>query len=90
MVVANTRTKSIQKQIESIDVDKVGSKNLKRVNPVSCKINRLLISSLRSRRLEVVGEREHVFSCAHFFQAPARQATSFLDLISKQARPTPL
>ena len=26
--VSNTRTKSIQKQIKSIDVDKVGSKNL--------------------------------------------------------------
>ena len=26
MVVANTRTKSIQKQIKNIDVDKVGSK----------------------------------------------------------------
>ena len=53
-------------------------------------MNRLLISSLRSRRLEVVAEREHVFSCAHYFQAPATHATSFLDLISKQARPTPL
>ena len=38
--------------------------------------------SLRSRRLEVAGEREngrargrHVFSCAHYFQAPATQAT---------------
>ena len=44
LVVANTRTKSIQKQIKSIDVDKVGSKNLQRVNHVSCRINRLLIS----------------------------------------------
>ena len=26
LVVANTRTKSIQKQIKSVDVDKVGSK----------------------------------------------------------------
>ena len=52
--------------------------------------NRKEISSLRSRRLEVVGERENgrargrhprvspsrapVFSCAHYFQAPATQA----------------
>ena len=43
-VVTNKRTKSIQKQIKSIDVDKVGSKNLQRVNPVSCRINRLLFS----------------------------------------------
>ena len=35
-------------------------------------------ASLRSRRLEVVGERENgrapVFSCAPYFQAPATQA----------------
>ena len=37
-------TKSLQKQIKSIDLDKVGSKNLQRVNPVSFRINRLLIS----------------------------------------------
>ena len=42
-------------------------------------------SSLRSRRLEVAGERENgrargriVFSCAHCFQAPATQASDFL------------
>ena len=38
-----------------------------------------LTCSLRSRRLEVMGERENgsapVFSCAHYFQAPATQAT---------------
>ena len=34
-------------------------------------------TSLRSRRLEVAGERDSrapVFSCAHYFQAPATQA----------------
>ena len=39
-------------------------------------------NSLRSRRLEVAGERENgrargrhaIFSCAHYFQAPATQA----------------
>ena len=41
MVVANTLTKSIQKQIRSIDDDKVGSKTF---NPVFCRINHLLIS----------------------------------------------
>ena len=41
MVVANTLTKSIQKQIRSIDDDKVGSKTF---NPVLCRINHLLIS----------------------------------------------
>ena len=48
------------------------------------------VYSLRSRRLEVVGERENgrargrhspsrapVFPCAHHFQAPATQATQF-------------
>ena len=46
--------------------------------------------SLRSRRLEVAGERENgrargrhargepVFSCAHYFQAPATQAKLLL------------
>ena len=47
----------------------------------------LPIPSLRSRRLEVVGERENgpaqgrhapVFSCFHYFQAPATQANRFL------------
>ena len=39
------RTKSIQKQIKSIDVDKVGNKKLlASKNHVSCKSNRLLIS----------------------------------------------
>ena len=45
----------------------------------------LLLGSPRSRRLEVVGargrhaclSREPVFSCAHYFQAPATQV-SFL------------
>ena len=45
-----------------------------------------VVPSLRSRRWEVAGERENgraspsrapVFSCAHYFQAPATQATSF-------------
>ena len=44
LLVASTRTKSIQKQIKSIDVDKVGSKKPLRVNHVSCRINRFLIS----------------------------------------------
>ena len=44
---------------------------------------------LRSRRLEVVGERKNgcargsrtpVFSCAHYFQAPATQAKVSLAL----------
>ena len=43
-VAANTYTKSIQKQIKSIDVDKVRSKKPLAINPVSCRINRLLIS----------------------------------------------
>ena len=43
--MANTRTKSIQEQIKSIDVDKVGNKKLlASKNHVSCKSNRLLIS----------------------------------------------
>ena len=49
----------------------------------------MFVSSLRSRRLEVVGERENgrargvrvslsrapVVSCAHYFQAPATQVS---------------
>ena len=64
--------------------------------------NRKEISSLRSRRLEVVGERENgrargrhatgslspgvspsrapVFSCAHYFQVPATQASLPVDV----------
>ena len=53
-VVANTRTKSVQKQAKSIDVDKVGSKNH-------------LTSKSVSFRVELI-------------------ASSFLDLIFKQAR----
>ena len=51
-------------------------------------------NSLRSRRLEVVGERENgrargrcakgegvpVFSCAHYFQVPATQARIKIEL----------
>ena len=51
-------------------------------------------NSLRSRRLEVVGERENkrargkcargegapVFSCAHYFQAPTMQARIKIEL----------
>ena len=52
----------------------------------------MFVSSLRSRRLEVMGERENgrargrhvrgpsrapVFSCAHYFQAPATQVSLF-------------
>ena len=50
------------------------------------------IYSLRSRRLQVVGERDNgcargrhassrarVFSCAHYFQAPAAQASQFTE-----------
>ena len=55
MVVANTRTKSIQKQIKSIDVDKVGGKK-----PLASIIIMFLVELI---------------------------ASSFLDLISKQARP---
>ena len=53
-VVANTRTKSVQKQAKSIDVDKVGSK-------------KHLASKSVSFRVELI-------------------ASSFLDLIFKQAR----
>ena len=44
--VANIRTKSIQRQVKSIDVDKVGSKKHLASNFrfVSCRINCLLIS----------------------------------------------
>ena len=49
-VVANARTKSVQKQIKSINVDRVGSKNLQRVNAVSCRINRLLFLDLISKQ----------------------------------------
>ena len=49
-VVANVRTKSIQKQIKSINVGWVGSKNLQRVNAVSCRINRLLFVDLISKQ----------------------------------------
>ena len=49
-------------------------------------VTSVLFRSLRSRRLEVVGERENGcargrhargFSCAHYFQAPATQANCF-------------
>ena len=53
-MVANTRTKSIQQQIKSIDVDKVGSK-------------KPLISELIMFLVELI-------------------TSSFLDLISKQAK----
>ena len=49
-VFANARTKSIQKQIKSINVDRVGSKNLQRINVVSCTINRLLFVHLISKQ----------------------------------------
>ena len=63
-----------------------------RDTPLPARGWRQIVTSLRSRRLEVVGEREkgrargrhargdmrpshaHVFSCAHYFQAPATQA----------------
>ena len=56
-------------------------------NPRACKWTHL--DSLRSRHLEVVGERENghargrharpFFTCAHYFQAPATQATSKIE-----------
>ena len=56
--------------------------------PKACFNTGYSILSLRSRRLEVAGERENgrslspsrapVFSCAHYLQAPATQATVFL------------
>ena len=49
------------------------------VRPISFSFRFLSYLSLRSRRLEVVGERENgcapvFFSCAYYFQAPATQA----------------
>ena len=55
MVVANTCTKSIEKEIKSIDVDKVGGK-------------KPLVGIIIMFLVELI-------------------ASSFLDLISKQARP---
>ena len=47
-------------------------KNLESFSSLPSILGRLRKSdSLRSRRLEVVGEREN---CAHYFQAPAAQA----------------
>ena len=65
-VVANMYTKSIQKQIieyhikskypeEFLTCDKVGSENLKRLNPVLCRGNCLLISYLISKQSKTEG-----------------------------------
>ena len=62
LVVANTRTKSIQKQIKSIDVDKVESK--KPLASKSCLINGLLISRFNLQ----AGETECTLGCrGNFF-----------------------
>ena len=54
-VVANTHTKSIQKQTKSIDADKVGRKKLQQVNRISCRINGLLISRSNSKQARLQG-----------------------------------
>ena len=61
LVVANTRTKSVQKQIKSIDVNKVGSN--KRALTAAFRLACLEIRS-RRRRIEGPNERYHIATSA--------------------------
>ena len=63
MVVANTRTKSIQKQIKSVDVDKVGSN--KRALTAAF---RLACLEIRSRNDEAINSaRNMIYSLKVFY-----------------------